>query len=63
MRGSNICENCNYCINIGGQPFCSCENGCAMEQKDIEEVYGRNESRESLSDVLIDSVISGLLDE
>lgn len=63
MKVSNICETCDYCINIGGQPFCSCENGCAMEQKDIEEVYGRNESSESLSDVLIDSVISGLLDE
>ncbi len=63
MKVSNICETCDYCINIGGQPFCSCENGCAMEQKDVEEVYGRNESRESLSDALIDSVISGLLDE
>lgn len=63
MKVSNICETCDYCINIGGQPFCSCENGCAMEQKDVEEVYGRNESRESFSDVLIDSVISGLLDE
>lgn len=63
MKVSNICETCDYCINIGGQPFCSYENGCAMEQKDIEEVYGRNESRESLSDILIDSVISGLLDE
>lgn len=63
MKVSNICETCDYCISIGGQPFCSCENGCAMEQKDVEEVYGRNESRESLSDVLIDSVISGLLDE
>lgn len=63
MKISNICETCDYCINIGGQPFCSCENGCAMEQKDIEEVYGKEEPKEHIPENLFEAMISGLLDE
>lgn len=63
MRGNYICETCDYCIVIGGEPICSCENGCAMERKDIESVYGKEEPESHIPENLFDAMISGLLDE
>lgn len=63
MKGSHICEECDFCISIGGEPICSCENGCAMEQRDIEEVYGKEEPEEHIPENLFEAMISGLLDE